>query len=154
MSQALEPLELSFEVACSPEHAFRVWTADIASWWPADHSVSGEAGLAVVLEGRVGGRIYERTAAGDEHEWGEVTAWEPPTRFGYLWHLRRDRADATQVEIRFTAVGDAHPRGHRAHRLGARSGRTARPGATATSAAGRPCSPTTSTHLERTDQEA
>jgi hypothetical protein len=106
VSQVLEPLELSFEVACSPEHAFRVWTADISSWWPADHSVSGEPGLTVLLEGRVGGRIYERTAVGEEHEWGEVTAWEPPAHFGYLWHLRRDRADATQVDIRFTAADD------------------------------------------------
>lgn len=102
----LDPVRLQFEVHCSPEHAFRVWTADIASWWPADHSVSGEPGLEVVLEGRVGGRIYERTAAGVEHEWGEVTAWQPPERFGYLWHLRRDRADATQVDIRFSAAGE------------------------------------------------
>ena len=26
---------------------------------------------------------------------------------GYLWHLRRDRADATDVEIRFLAAADA-----------------------------------------------
>ncbi len=31
--------------------------------------------------------------------------WEPPVRFGYLWHLRRDRADATEVEIRFDPLG-------------------------------------------------
>jgi len=61
----------------------------------------------VVLEPRVGGRIFERTRGGDEHDWGEVTAWEPPARLGYLWHLRRDRADATEVEIRFLAHGDA-----------------------------------------------
>jgi hypothetical protein len=103
---ALDPLTLQFEVGCPPEHAFRVWTADISSWWPADHSVSGEPGLTVVLEGRPGGRIYERTAAGVEHEWGEVTRWEPPSRLGYLWHLRRDRGDATQVEIRFTPAGE------------------------------------------------
>jgi hypothetical protein len=31
-----------------------------------------------------------------------VTVWEPPRRPGYLWHLRRDWADATEVEITFT----------------------------------------------------
>jgi uncharacterized protein YndB with AHSA1/START domain len=103
----IEPLTVQFEVSCSPEHAFRVWTDDIASWWPVDHSVSGETGLTVVLEGRVGGRIYECTATGDVHEWGEVTTWEPPARLGYLWHLRLDRADATQVDIRFSPAGDA-----------------------------------------------
>jgi hypothetical protein len=82
-----------------------VWTGRIGTWWPTDHTVSGEPGLAVVLEPRRGGRIYERTAAGVEHEWGEVTVWEPPGRFAYLWHLRRDRADATEVEIRFVGRG-------------------------------------------------
>jgi len=33
--------------------------------------------------------------------------WEPPTRIGYLWHLRRDRADATEVEITFTPLAAA-----------------------------------------------
>jgi Activator of Hsp90 ATPase homolog 1-like protein len=100
-----DPLRLNFEVACPLRHAFEVWTRDIGRWWPADHSVSGERGLQVVLEPGVGGRIYERTPAGTEHEWGEVTVWEPPSRLGYLWHLRRDRADATDVEIRFVADG-------------------------------------------------
>ncbi len=32
-----------------------------------------------------------------------MTVWEPPDRLCYLWHLRRDRSDATEVEIRFLA---------------------------------------------------
>ena len=36
-----------------------------------------------------------------------MTAWEPPGRLAYLWHLRRDRADATEVEIRFIERDDA-----------------------------------------------
>jgi uncharacterized protein YndB with AHSA1/START domain len=96
---------MAFEVACPAHHAFETWTARIARWWPADHTVSAENGLCVVLEGRLGGRIYERTSAGDEHEWGEVTVWEPPRRLVYLWHLRRDRADATEVEITFVDQG-------------------------------------------------
>jgi hypothetical protein len=112
----IEPIRLAFEVACPAAHAFDVWTGRIAQWWPADHSVSGEAGLAVVLEGRPGGRIFERTAAGVEHEWGEVTVWEPPSRFAYLWHLRRDRADATEVEIRFIERDEASTRVEIEHR--------------------------------------
>jgi Activator of Hsp90 ATPase homolog 1-like protein len=101
----IEPLQLSFGISCTVEHAFRVWTSGIATWWPADHTVSGETDSTVVLEPGLGGRIYERTSNGIEHDWGEVTIWEPPNRLGYLWHLRRDRADATQVEIRFVDQG-------------------------------------------------
>jgi hypothetical protein len=112
----IDPIRLSFEVDCPPDRAFDVWTARISGWWPADHTVSAEIGLAVVIEGRPGGRIFERTAAGVEHDWGEVTVWEPPTRFGYLWHLRRDRADATEVEVRFVARGLATTRVEIEHR--------------------------------------
>ena len=94
------PLRISFDVACPAEHAFRTWTAGIGTWWPPDHTVSGQP-ADVVLQSGVGGRIYERAADGTEHEWGEVTVWQPPTRLAYLWYLGRDRADATEVEIRF-----------------------------------------------------
>jgi Activator of Hsp90 ATPase homolog 1-like protein len=121
----IEPLRMSFEVGCPAEHAFDVWTNKISRWWPADHSVSGEAGLQVVLEGRPGGRIFERTVTGVEFEWGEVTVWEPPTRLTYLWHLRQDRADATEVEITFVDQGNSTTRVEIEHRgwerLGARA---------------------------------
>lgn len=111
-----DPLSLSFDVACSAEHAFSTWTERIGSWWPADHTVSQQRGLDVVMEPRIGGRIYERTRTGEEHEWGEVTAWEPPARLGYLWHLRRDRNQATEVEIRFVALAAAATRVEIEHR--------------------------------------
>ena len=99
----IEPIRLTFDVPCSVEHAWAVWTERFGQWWPADHTVTGDDDLVVVLEPRPGGRIFERTRGGVEHDWGEVTIWEPPGRLAYLWHLRRDRADATEVEIRFHA---------------------------------------------------
>jgi hypothetical protein len=39
-----------------------------------------------------------------------VTDWHPPLRLSYLWHVARDRADATLVEIRFAPVGLATTR--------------------------------------------
>jgi hypothetical protein len=118
----IEPLRLTFEVTCNVAHAFAVWTGQIGRWWPADHTVSGEDGLTVVLEQRLGGRIFERTPAGAEFDWGEVTVWEPPTRFGYSWHLRRDRADATEVEITFVDQGDSTTRVEIEHRRWERLG--------------------------------
>jgi uncharacterized protein YndB with AHSA1/START domain len=99
-----EPLRLDVVVACPVEHAFDVWANRIDTWWPRDHTASGQPGARVVLERHVGGRIYEVTADGTEHEWGEVTAWEPPHRLGYVWHLRTNRASAPDVESRFPAV--------------------------------------------------
>jgi activator of Hsp90 ATPase-like protein len=118
----IEPIRISFDVGCPVEHAFQTWTGGIGRWWPADHTVTGDNDLDVVLEGRPGGRIFERTATGVEHDWGEVTIWEPPTRLGYLWHLRRDRADATDVEIRFIDRGDATTRVEIEHRSWERMG--------------------------------
>ena len=103
----IEPIRLGFEVDCPADHAFEVWTGRIGQWWPADHTVSGEAGP----DGRPRG---PRPAAGSSSARRPASSttgarspiWEPPTRLGYLWHLKRDRADATEVEIRFIDRGD------------------------------------------------
>jgi uncharacterized protein YndB with AHSA1/START domain len=118
-----QPLEIAFTVACSPEHAFDVWATRTSLWWPHGHSVSGDPDLTVTIEPQAGGRIFERTPAGTEHEWGEVLVWEPPRRLRYLWHLRFDRADATEVEISFAPApeGTAVTIVHRGwERLGAK----------------------------------
>ena len=102
----MEPLELAFTVDCSPERAFDTWARRIGTWWPKGHSVSADSELKVTLEPRVGGRIFERTPDGTEHDWGEVTVWDPPARLGYRWHLRRTPADATDVLITFAPTDD------------------------------------------------
>ena len=112
----IEPLRMAFEVNGPAEHAFNLWTQRTSSWWPVSHTVTAEPGLQVVFEGRPGGRIFERTSSGREVEWGEVTVWEPPTRLCYLWHIRADRADATEVEIRFHDQGAGSTRVEIEHR--------------------------------------
>ena len=97
----MEPLEVAFTVECSVEHAFDLWARRTSLWWPSGHSVSAAPGLSVTFEPQPGGRIFERTPDGDEHDWGEVLVWEPPRRLAYLWHLRFDRSDATEVEVVF-----------------------------------------------------
>jgi hypothetical protein len=118
------PLKISFEVDCSAEHAFNVWTSGIDTWWPSDHTVSGGPEL-VVLQAGVGGRIFERTADGLEHDWGEVTRWDPPLQLAYLWHLGADRTAATEVEVRFVAQGAATTRIEIEHRGWERLGEAA-----------------------------
>ena len=110
------PLTVSFDVACSA--GARVRRVDVGHRHVVAHrSHRDRAGRApIVLEAGVGGRIFERTSDGVEHDWGQVTAWEPPTRLGYLWHLGQDRADATEVEIRFVARGATATRVEIEHR--------------------------------------
>ena len=48
----IEPILLAFDVDCPVDRAFDIWTARIAQWWPRDHTVSAEADLMIVLEGR------------------------------------------------------------------------------------------------------
>jgi uncharacterized protein YndB with AHSA1/START domain len=87
------------------ETAFRVFTAELGTWWPlASKSVSQEEAETVVVEPAVGGRVYERARGGEEHPWGEVLAWEPPARFAFSWHPGRAAETAQEVDLRFTAV--------------------------------------------------
>jgi hypothetical protein len=98
-----EPLRFSFEVKSSADHAFETWTERIALWWPTDHTVSGSP-ASVVFEGRVGGRIFERSTGGEVHEWGVVTEWRPPECIGYRWHLGLGPDQATDVAVVFRPI--------------------------------------------------
>ncbi|MBA2751939.1 MAG: SRPBCC domain-containing protein [Actinobacteria bacterium] len=112
----IEPLRLSLVVGCSCEAAFRTWTERTGLWWPTDHTATGDADSVVTFEPFVGGRVYERTPGGSEVDWGRIVVWEPPRRLAYLWHLRVDRADATDVEITFTVDEGDHCRVEIEHR--------------------------------------
>jgi hypothetical protein len=72
VSEPVEPMVIEVEVACSPEHAFDTWANRTSLWWPPSHSMTSAPGLVVTFEPRPGGRIFERTPAGVEHDWGEV----------------------------------------------------------------------------------
>ena len=60
------------------------------------------------FEPGVGGRIVERSKAGEESNWGEILVWEPPSRLAFTWHPGSAPDEpSTEVELRFVAVGDA-----------------------------------------------
>ncbi|HXA43453.1 MAG TPA: SRPBCC domain-containing protein [Candidatus Solibacter sp.] len=123
----MDALRYSLVVDCPAEHAFDTWTARTSSWWPRTHTVSGDACEEVIFEPRVGGRIFERTNAGQEIDWGEVTVWDRPRRLGYLWHIATDRSDGTDIEIVFTELPDATTRIDIEHKGWERLGEKAQP---------------------------
>ena len=115
----LEPIHVRFDVDCDAQQAFNLWTARTSLWWPVSHTVSTESGLEVIFEPRPADGSSSGRPTGTEHDWGEILEWEPPRRLVYLWHLRADRADATEVEIRFTTRPMGTAGRDRAPRLGA-----------------------------------
>jgi len=117
MSEPNAPLRVAVDVHRGIEEAFRVFTAEITTWWPvAGHSVEPDKVAAVVLEDRVGGRLYERRHDGGEADWGRVLAWEPPTRLLLAWSPNPERPAPTEVEVRFLAVEAGRTRVELEHR--------------------------------------
>jgi len=97
----------SVTVPLAPADAFRLFTERMAAWWPLPtHSVYENEATGVVVEPRVGGRIYETTDDGRTSDWGVISAWEPGRRFATSWHPGNDPALATQVDVRFSHTPD------------------------------------------------
>jgi uncharacterized protein YndB with AHSA1/START domain len=89
----------SITVAAPQERAFTTFTQGFNQWWPRSHKIGGAELAEAVLEGREGGRWYERDVDGTECDWGKVLVWEPPARLvpGLADQRRADRGDARDV---------------------------------------------------------
>ena len=97
-----EPLRKEIVVGIDRDRAFELFTDGIGRWWPAaSHSVHEDPGGTVVMEGREGGRIYERSSDDAESEWGRVRVWDPPHRIVFSWYPGRSPSEETEVEVRF-----------------------------------------------------
>ena len=103
-----------------PERAFELFTAEMTSWWPADHHIGSAPIAEVLIEPRAGGRWYTRHEDGTETSTGVVVAWEPPGRFVVTWQIGADwkfHTDlVTTVEVRFEPAGDGRTRVRLEHR--------------------------------------
>jgi uncharacterized protein YndB with AHSA1/START domain len=118
----LDAVRQTINVAATPERAFKVFTEELASWWPKDYSI-GETDMDdFVIEPAAGGRWYEVGVDGAECETGRVIAYEPPHRLVLAWHLDADfrfdpdPAHASEVEVRFVADGADRTRVELEHR--------------------------------------
>lgn len=107
---ALPAINRSLTVAASPDRAFEVFTARIADWWPTEiHSIAAQQDRGrpdtVVLEPRVGGRLYEREGD-EEHQWANVLIYDPPNRLVLEWKVNPKAPAPTEIEVTFTPEGD------------------------------------------------
>jgi hypothetical protein len=115
------PVRKQIVVAAPAARAFDVFTAGMATWWPmATHHIGAAEPETVVIEPRVGGRLYERGVDGVESTWGHVQVWEPPTRFVYTWEISADFAAdpsiRSEVEVRFVEEAPSRTRIELEHR--------------------------------------
>ena len=104
-----EPLELAFDLPCTPAAAFAAWTeaGEITRWW-------GEAGAYRTTgwsaDLRPGG-AWRAEFAGDGGETfsaeGEYVAAEAPDRLVWTWRASWAPESESLIEMRFSPAGEA-----------------------------------------------
>jgi uncharacterized protein YndB with AHSA1/START domain len=103
----IAPVRKSVRVARDAAGAFDLFTAGIHRWWPlGQYSISQARARSCVVEGRVGGELYEVRDDGERCPWGRVLVWDPPRRLVMTWHPGRAPGDAQEIEVRFSPAGD------------------------------------------------
>jgi len=108
---AATAVRTSITVQAPVEHAFKVFTEGIGSWWDPNHHILGAELQEMVFEPYVGGNIYDRGVDGSESRWARVLVYEPPNRLVFSWdinlswQIETDPAKTSEVEVHFTAQG-------------------------------------------------
>ena len=141
-------VERSIDLRCSADHAFTVFTDRIATWWPLDrHSIAayldGRTAVDCVIEGRVGGRVYEVLDGGSQLDWGRVAQWEPGRLLELDWNPSLETRPYTRSRCGSRRPAIA-PAGSRSCTMAGRSCPMRRPPASRTPPGGRrrcSCSP-------------
>ncbi len=103
-TDAAGPIELAYDVACSPQTAFDTFTAGIDAWWGPSYAPPGLE--RVEVEPGVGGRVVHHLAGGEEYEWGRVLAWEPPGHYAQTFTLAQDPEHPSRLELWFEPRAD------------------------------------------------
>ncbi len=109
-SQTIQPVTREVVVDCDPQRAFDLFTADMTSWWPAEHHIGSAPIEEVVVEPHAGGRWYTRHQDGTETNTGFVVRFDPPGqgqqgRFSVTWQIGADWSYhpdlVTTIDVRF-----------------------------------------------------
>jgi uncharacterized protein YndB with AHSA1/START domain len=87
-------------IAVDPDRAFAAFTGEIGSWWGAGTRLGWNGTLR--FEPGAGGRLVKHRGA-EVVELGRVRVWEPGKCL--VFELREEGGGATEVEVRFEALG-------------------------------------------------
>lgn len=128
MTASEVPVRKSVTVKASADRAFKVFTEGFDTWWPRTHHIGKSPMKKAIVEGRVGGRCYSEQTDGTDCDWGQVLAWEPPSRLVIAWQINHKwgyepiLANSSEVEVRFTPLADGSTRVDLEHRYFERHG--------------------------------
>ena len=92
-------IERSAFLACSPAHAFALFTERASEWWPEMLRHTADPGSEIRM--LADGRFWERATDGHEVELGRVTMWDPPRRLALDFYPGTDAHHPTEVVVRF-----------------------------------------------------
>jgi hypothetical protein len=99
------PVRQATLVRSDVHHTFEVFVRTLGAWWPVQpFSVGQDKVRDVIVEERVGGRVYETWQDGTVVEWGQLLVWQPPHRFAMTW---TGTPAPTEVELTFAVLGPA-----------------------------------------------
>lgn len=90
MIETMPAIRREVLVEAEQAEAFRIFTAEMTSWWPPAHHIGSAPIAEIVIEPHPGGRWFTRHADGTETSTGVVAAWEPPGRFAVTWQIGAD----------------------------------------------------------------
>lgn len=101
--ESTSPITHECSLRCSAEDAFTAYTGRIGEWWDPRYTANAETLTTVTIEPRVGGRVYATHSDMGEHDWGEVTVWEPSHRLVHTFTLAQDPERPSEVAVEFVS---------------------------------------------------
>lgn len=100
--EPLSPITHERRLRCSAEPAFADFAGRIGEWWDPRYTPNPDTLEGVTIEPRVGGRVYSTHSDLGEHDWGEVTVWEPGRRVVWTFSLAQDPRHPSEVSAAFS----------------------------------------------------
>ena len=97
----LPPITCERHLTYSAAQAFTAYTDGIRKWWDPRYSANPDTLREVTIEPRVGGRVFATHEDLGEHDWGDVTVWEPGHRLVHTFSLARDPNAPSEVAVEF-----------------------------------------------------
>ena len=104
---------VSLRVQATPQHAFDVFTQEIALWWRPERffQLTPRGDGTLRFEPGENGRLVTDLPNGKTFEIGRITAWRPGEKLGFSWRQATFAPDQlTHVTVTFEPAGDGETR--------------------------------------------